>query len=93
MVVAAIEFVLGAALILGLFTRLASLALLTICIVATFADGIHRIPANLGPLDWFDWFLYLPEVLYALILAWLLVCGPGAFALDRAWRTWRTEHV
>ena len=91
--VASVEFALGAALLVGLLTRLAALALLMICIVATFTEGVQRIPENLGPLDWLGWFLYLSEVLYALILAWILVCGPGAFALDRVWRTWRQKNI
>lgn len=91
--VASVELTLGAALLLGLLTRLASLALLMICIVATFTDGVQRIPANLGPLDWLGWFLYLPEVLYALILAWILLYGPGAFALDRVWRAWSQKNI
>ncbi|MGB7194852.1 MAG: DoxX family protein [Collimonas pratensis] len=81
--VAMFEFVFGALLGLGLLTRPSALVLLAIVSVATITDGIHKIPAGLGPLDWYDWFLYLPEVLYGLLLFWILLAGAGRFAGDQ----------
>ena len=40
------------------------------------------IPPGLGPLDWLDWFLYLPQVLYVLIFLWLVIKGPGPYSVD-----------
>ena len=39
-------------------------------------------------LAWLDEFLYLPEVLYTLILVWLIFSGPGRYSVDGliAWR-------
>lgn len=81
--VAMLEFLFGALLGLGLLTRPSALILLAIVSVATFTDGIHKIPAGLGPLDWYDWFLYLPEVLYGLLLFWIWCAGAGRFGADR----------
>jgi len=41
-------------------------------------------------VDWLAEFLYLPEVLYVVILVWLLLAGPGWLSLDWLWheRTW-----
>ena len=35
-----------------------------------------------GYLAWLDDFLYLPEVLYVLILFWLLFSGPGRYSVE-----------
>jgi len=42
-------------------------------------------------LNWLDDFLYLPEVLYALFLIWLICSGPGKFSVDYwlAGKLWR----
>lgn len=69
--VASVEFIFGALLALGLLTRMSAVLLLIICIVATFTQGIYTIPAGLGPLDWYDWFMYLPEVLLGILLLWI----------------------
>jgi uncharacterized membrane protein YphA (DoxX/SURF4 family) len=34
-------------------------------------------------IDWLGQFLYLPEVLYLIILLWLLLSGPTRFSIDR----------
>ncbi|WP_211443408.1 DoxX family protein [Collimonas humicola] len=81
--VAMLEFAFGGLLGLGLLTRPSALILLAIVGVATFADGIHKIPAGLGPLDWYDWFLYLPEVLYGLLLFWIWCAGAGRLGADQ----------
>ena len=39
----------------------------------------HRV---MSPLAWLDDFLYLPEVLYVMILAWLIFSGPGRYSID-----------
>jgi putative oxidoreductase len=50
-------------------------------IVAIFTNRIGSIHAS-GFLAWLDDFLYLPEVLYVLILFWLLFSGPGPYSVD-----------
>jgi len=40
------------------------------------------MPKGLSPLNWFDDFLYLPEVLYVLFFIWLICSGPGKFSVD-----------
>jgi len=79
--VSLIEFVCGTGLALGLLTRLCSLALLIDMIVAIATNRIPSIQAD-GLLAWIDDFLYLPEVLYVIILAWLICSGPGRYSID-----------
>ena len=62
----------------------AALGLLIISIGATFSDGIKRI-ADWRPIDkadFLDDILYLPEVLYALLLLSVILAGPGPFSVD-----------
>jgi putative oxidoreductase len=50
-------------------------------IVAVATTSVHSIQAS-GFLAWLDDFLYLPEVLYILILVWLIFAGPGRYSVD-----------
>jgi putative oxidoreductase len=79
--VATVEFVCGAGLALGLFTPLCAAMLMADMFVAIATTSIHTIQAS-GFLTWLDDFLYLPEVLYALILVWLIFSGPGRCSVD-----------
>jgi putative oxidoreductase len=85
--VSMVEFACGAGLALGLLTPLCAAMLMGDMIVAIATNRIHSIQAS-GVLAWLDDFLYLPEVLYALILVWLIFSGPGRFSVDGliAWR-------
>ena len=76
-----VEFVFGLFLILGVLTPLACIMLGCVMIVAiaTFAIKNIKAPPLLG---WLSEFLYLPEVLYLVILFWLFVSGPGWFSVD-----------
>lgn len=79
-----VEFSAGCALVVGLVSALAASGLLVICVVACIADGLKRIE-SWGPLDKADYLddvLYLPEVLYALMLFVVICAGPGP-GLDR----------
>lgn len=89
--VALVELVVGATLAAGLLCRLSTVPLLIITLVATFTHGIYAIPAGLGPLDWYDWFLYLPETLLILLLLWLSFANTAALSVDRmlARQPWR----
>jgi len=85
--VAIVEFACGTALALGLLTPLCAAMLMGDMIVAIAANRIHSIRTS-GVLAWLDEFLYLPEVLYTLILIWLIFSGPGRYSVDGliAWR-------
>jgi putative oxidoreductase len=75
------EFAGGAGLAFGLLTPLCALALAINMIVAVATNRIHSIQAK-GVLAWLDDFLYLPEVLYVMILVWLMFSGPGRYSID-----------
>ena len=79
--VAAVEFACGAGLALGLLTPVCAAMLTGDMIVAVTTTSIHTIKAS-GFLAWLDDFLYLPEVLYVLILIWLIFSGPGRYSVD-----------
>jgi putative oxidoreductase len=79
--VATVEFACGAGLALGLLTPLCAAMLMVDMIVAIATTSIHTIQAS-GFLTWLDDFLYLPEVLYVLILVWLVFSGPGRYSVD-----------
>jgi putative oxidoreductase len=79
--VATVEFGCGAGLALGLLTPLCAAVLTGDMIVAIATNRIHSIQAS-SALAWLDDFLYLPEVLYILILVWLIFSGPGRYSVD-----------
>jgi putative oxidoreductase len=79
--VATVEFACGAGLALGLLTPLCAGMLMVDMMVAIATTSVHSIQAK-GFLAWLDDFLYLPEVLYVLILVWLIFSGPGRYSID-----------
>jgi putative oxidoreductase len=85
--VATVEVAGGAGLALGLLTPVCAAMLTGDMTVAVATTWIHTIQAS-GFLAWLDDFLYLPEVLYILILVWLVFSGPGRYSVDGliAWR-------
>lgn len=80
--VSSVEFACGAALALGFLTPFCAALLAADMTVAVLTNRIGSI--HTSSLAWLDDFLYLPEVLYVLILLWLLLSGPGPCSLD-AW--------
>ena len=80
--VAAVEFVCGSLLTVGLLSSFACVALLIDMTVAILTDALATLPKGLSPLNWLDDFLYLPEVLYVLFFIWLICSGPGKFSVD-----------
>jgi putative oxidoreductase len=72
---ASIEFFGGICLILGLATRLVSVPLAVVMVVAIFTAQIEKVK-TLGD------FLYLPEVLLLVIFVWLVFSGPGKVSID-----------
>jgi putative oxidoreductase len=79
--VSMVEFACGAGLALGLLTPLSAAMLAGDMLVAIATNRIHSIQSS-GILAWLDDFLYLPEVLYILILVWLIFSGPGRYSVD-----------
>jgi putative oxidoreductase len=79
--VSLVEFACGAGLMIGLLTPLCAAVLAVDMIVAIATNRIQSIQTT-GVLAWLDDFLYLPEVLYVLILVWLIFSGPGRYSLD-----------
>src|ERR1700694_341731 len=80
--VSAVEFVGGSLLTVGFLSSLACVALLVDMLVAILTTKLSAVPKGLSPLNWFDDFLYLPEVLYVLFFIWLICSGPGKFSVD-----------
>ena len=79
--VSTVEFVCGLLLVLGLLTPLATVLLAGVMIVAIATTAIRTIKAN-SPVEWLAGFLYLPEVLYLVILFWVFFSGPGWLSID-----------
>ncbi|NKB58748.1 MAG: DoxX family membrane protein [Alphaproteobacteria bacterium] len=79
---ASVEFFGGSLLTLGLLSTFCGIALTIAMIVAIATVEVHTIPAGLSFLNWLDYFLYLPQVLYVILFAWLMVSGPGPISFD-----------
>jgi putative oxidoreductase len=80
--VSTVEFVCGALLIFGVLTPIACALLACVMITAIATTAIRDVKAS-SPLSWLSEFLYLPEVLYLVILIWLFFSGPGWLSVDR----------
>ncbi len=81
MFVSAVEFACGLLLILGALTPLACAMLGCVVIVGLVGIAIPNMKAS-ALLDWLAEFLYLPEVLYLVILIWLFFSGAGWLSVD-----------
>ncbi|MGC1320727.1 MAG: DoxX family protein [Candidatus Udaeobacter sp.] len=79
--VSTVEFICGLLLVLGAVTPLASALLAAIMIAAIATTAIRNIKAT-SPAEWLAGFLYLPEVLYLVILFWIFFSGPGWLSID-----------
>ncbi len=79
-----VEFSGGCALIMGLLSALAAFGLFVVCLNAVVLDAIKRISAwqPINRADWIGDVLYLPEVLYCIGLAVVMLAGPGPWSLD-----------
>jgi uncharacterized membrane protein YphA (DoxX/SURF4 family) len=74
----------GVALVIGLLTPIAAIGLACICTVACVVDGVKRIK-GWGPIDkadYIDDLLYLPELVYIMILVLLITKGGGDWSVD-----------
>src|SRR5215510_1059165 len=79
--VSLVEFVCGGGLAIGLLTPVCALVLVAVMIVAIATNRVHSIQAS-DVLAWLDDFLYLPKVLYVMILVWLIFSRPGRYSVD-----------
>jgi putative oxidoreductase len=79
-----VEFSAGCALIMGLLSALAAFGLFVSCLNAVALDAIKRISAwqPINRADWIGDVLYLPEALYCIGLAVVMLAGPGPWSLD-----------
>ncbi len=82
--VAGSEFAFGALLLLGFLTRLASIPLGIIMVVAI-------LTAKLGEIKSFSDLLGTTEFLYLLILGWLAASGGGRVSIDNLCCKWCTK--
>ncbi len=79
--VSTVEFVFGGLLVLGALMPIACVMLGCVMIMAIATTAIRNIKAP-PVLGWLSEFLYLPEVLYLVILLWLFLSGPGWLSVD-----------
>ena len=82
-----VELACGGALALGLLTPFCALILVVDMIVAIMTNRIQSFQAR-GVVAWLDGFLYLPEVLYVMLLVWLIFSGPGRYSIDGLIARW-----
>jgi putative oxidoreductase len=80
--VSTVEFVCGLLLVIAALTPLACTLLGCVIIMAITMTAIRNIKASCA-LGWLAEFLYLPEVLYLVILIWLFFSGPGWLSVDQ----------
>src|SRR6201986_4607850 len=73
--VSSVEFVCGCLLVIGLLLSLCCVAFIIDMIVAIITVQLAAITKALAFIDWLDDFLYLPEVMYIIILIWLISRG------------------
>lgn len=81
-----VELMGGLGVMIGLLAPVAATGLVVICTVACLTDAFKRIPSfkPIDRADEVDDALYLPEVLYILLLLPIVAAGAGSYSLD-AW--------
>ena len=82
--VPSVEFVGGLAIVIGLLTVPAAMALIILLTVAMATDGYKRVRAYapIDDSDYVDDWLYLSELTYIILLAIFMTAGAGAFSVD-----------
>ena len=81
-VISSVECVFGALLAIGFLTPICCLMLGGVMVGALKTTVLPGIKAK-SMTAWLGEFLYLPEVLYLVILAWLFFSGPGWLSVDQ----------
>jgi len=79
--VSLVECVCGALLVVGFLTQICCLMLTAVMLAALSTMIVPGIKAQ-SVVSWLGDFLYLPEVLYVVMLVWLFFSGPGWLSLD-----------
>lgn len=79
--VSSVEFVFGGLLVIGFLTPLCCVMLSGVMVVALATTVLPAVKAS-SVAGWLGSVLYLPEVLYLVILIWLFLAGPGRFSVD-----------
>lgn len=87
LLVSSVEFMFGILLAMGFLTPLCCLMLSGVMVVALATTILPRIKAR-SLASWLGSVLYLPEVLYLIILVWLFLSGPGLFSIDYLMASW-----
>jgi uncharacterized membrane protein YphA (DoxX/SURF4 family) len=79
-----VELSAGLGVAFGFLAPLAAFGLICLLTVAIVTDGLGRIPSwnPADKTDYLDDVLYLPEVLYGLLLLPVLTMGAGPVSLD-----------
>ena len=80
-VASSVECLFGTLLAIGFLTPLACVMLSGVMIVALATTALPAVKAP-SFTAWLGSVLYLPEVLYVVILTWLLLSGPGRLSVD-----------
>ena len=80
-ILSTIEFAFGVLLTVGFLTPLCCIMLIGVMAGALITTILPGIKAD-SFIAWLATFLYLPEVLYLVILIWLLLSGPGRLSVD-----------
>lgn len=76
-----IELIGGLFILIGFLTTLSAFILFILTIFALIIDQISKIAEYEGLMS-LENFLYLPEMLYALLFLWLFFSGPGKISFD-----------
>lgn len=78
-----VELIFGIFLLIGFLTPLAAMLLAATMVVAIFTVKLQSIESD-SLMAWLGEFLFLPEVLFLIILIWLFFAGGGLVSLDNA---------
>lgn len=78
------EFLGGFSVVVGFASAFSASVLAFICLMACFTEARARVQAfgPIDPADALDDYLYLPEVLYILMLGVVVLGGGGSFSID-----------
>lgn len=78
------EFTAGIMLAVGFLTAFSASVLMVICIVACLCEARERVEQYkpIDDADTIDDYLYLPEVLYMVMLAVTVLAGTGRYSVD-----------
>ncbi len=82
--VPSVEFFGGLGVVSGVLAPLAALGMLCILGIAILTDGMKRVNSY-TPINRADYVcdvLYLPETIYAVMLAVVVIAGPGQYGLQ-----------